>query len=84
MDNQRRQELYDVTSFLDDAIDRLEEVKNDEQDAFEAMPEGFQNSIRGDNMQEAIDNMENIILHIEEIKEEVSCMVMNKQYKKPE
>lgn len=57
MNKQRREELLDVADYLQDAIDRLTEIRDDEQDAFDNMPEGFQNSARGDSMQDAIDTM---------------------------
>lgn len=58
MNKARRQELYDVINLLEEASGRLEEIQNDEQDAFDNLPESLQYSTRGDSMQEAIDTME--------------------------
>ncbi|MCM1140782.1 MAG: hypothetical protein NC453_19605 [Muribaculum sp.] len=58
MNKERREELLDVVQSLDEAIDRLEEIRDDEQDAFDSMPEGLQYSSRGDAMQEAIDTLD--------------------------
>ena len=55
MNKQRRQELGDVLDYLDDAIDRLEEIRDDEQDAFDSLSERLQNSKTGDSMLAAID-----------------------------
>lgn len=55
MNKDRREELLDVTELLSDAIDRLGEIRDDEQEAFDSMPEGLQYSSRGDAMQEALD-----------------------------
>lgn len=71
MNQARRQELSEVTSYLDDAIDRLEEIKDDEQESFDSLPEGFQNSVRGDKMLSAVDDLDNFIGKIENIKAEI-------------
>jgi hypothetical protein len=76
MNKARRQELYDVTSFLDDAIDRLEEIKGDEEEAFNSMPEGFQNSSCGDKMQGAVGMLDGFIEKIENIKTEMGTMIV--------
>lgn len=78
MNKSRKKELYDVTSILDDAIDRLEEIKNDEQDSFDLMPEGFQNSIRGDSMQKAMDRIDGFVTRIEKVKEDIEKMAKGK------
>lgn len=74
MNKSRRQELYDVTSLLDDAVDRLEEIKNDEMEALEAMPESLQFSSRGDKMQKAIDKIDEFVASIEKIKSDIEIM----------
>lgn len=58
MNKDRREELLDVVDLLNDAIDRLNEIKYDEQEAFDSMPESLQYSSRGDAMQEAIDTLD--------------------------
>ena len=75
MNKERRQELFDVISHLDEAIDRVEEIKSDEQDAFDSMPEGFQNSARGDAMQDAIGQLDGFVGAIENVKDKVLKMV---------
>jgi hypothetical protein len=78
MNKARRQELYDVTSFLDDAIGRLEEIKDDEEDAFNSMPEGFQNSSRGDKMQVVMSMLDGFIGRIENLKGAMENMIKEK------
>lgn len=58
MNKERREELLEVVDLLEDAANRLSEIRDDEQDAFDSMPDGLQSSIRGDAMQEAIDKMD--------------------------
>ncbi|MDR1119419.1 MAG: hypothetical protein LBM08_00700 [Dysgonamonadaceae bacterium] len=71
MNRERRDELRDAAYLLDDAIDALETVKSDEQDAFDSMPEGFQNSARGDRMMAAIDAIDILIDKIDSIKSDI-------------
>ena len=82
MNKERRQELGDVIDYLDDAIDRLEEIISDEEDSFDNLPEGLQYSRTGDSMQEAMDKMRGFCDDIEEVKGKVSDMMLNKKPKK--
>lgn len=73
MNKQRREELFEVIDLLEEAHDRLSEIRDDEQDAFDAMPEGLQESSRGFAMQEALDTLdefENDIMALEKRIEE--------------
>ncbi len=58
MNKERRTELLDVVELLDEAIERLEEIRDDEQDAFDSLPDSLQDSVRGQSMQDAIDAMD--------------------------
>ena len=46
-------------------IGELEEIRDEEQEAFDNMPEGFQNGERGELAQEAINNLETAIGYLE-------------------
>lgn len=78
MNKSRRSELYDVTSTLDDAIERLEEIKSDEQDSLDSMPIGLQFSSTGDSMQKSMDKVDGFIDSIEKIKKEIEKMAKGK------
>ena len=82
MNKERRQELVDVIDYLDDAIDRLEEIISDEEDSFDNLPEGLQCSRTGDSMQEAMDRMRGFCDDIEAVKSKVNDMMLNKKPKK--
>lgn len=82
MNKERRQELGDVIDYLDDAIDRLEEIISDEEDSFDNLPEGLQCSRTGDSMQEAMDRMRGFCDDIEAVKSKVNDMMLNKKPKK--
>lgn len=77
MNKQRRMELEEVADFLDEAVSKLEEVRCEEQDAFDNMPEGLQNSSRGDAMIEAMDAMDEIASDIEDVKAKISELIAN-------
>ena len=81
MNKERRQELGDVIDYLDDAIIRLEEIRDDEQDSFDNLPEGLQGSRTGDGMLEAIDMLDGFCDDIEKVKASVSNMMLNKKKK---
>lgn len=82
MNKERRQELGDVIDYLDDAIDRLEEIISDEEDSFDNLPEGLRYSRTGDSMQEAMDRMRGFCDDIEAVKSKVNDMMLNKKPKK--
>lgn len=74
MNKIRRKQLEQISAKLDEARCMLEEVMNDEQDAFDSMPESLQGSERGEqmdeyiyNMQEGVDNLEDLVSTLEEI-----------------
>lgn len=71
MNKQRRQDLLDVSALLSEASDRLNEIREEEQEAFDNMPEGLQCSSRGETMQEAIDTMDEWNSGIEDIKSRI-------------
>ena len=71
MNKQRRKDLLDVAEHLQDALDRLSEVRDEEQEAFDNMPESLQYGSRGDAMQEAIDTMDEWESEIDEIKRNI-------------
>lgn len=71
MNKQRRKDLLDVAEHLQDALDRLLEVRDEEQEAFDNMPESLQYGSRGDAMQEAIDTMDEWESEIDEIKSRI-------------
>lgn len=82
MNKERREELFDVTQLLDEAIDRLNEIRDDEQDAFDSLPEGLQYSSRGDAMQEAIDTLDGFENEITSISTKIEEYARPKKKKK--
>ena len=64
MNKDRRQQLRDVKDSLDEAISLLNDIKDEEQDAFDNLPENFQESERATRMTEAIDEIDEAISSI--------------------
>lgn len=65
MNAQKLDTLHDCLDLLREAYDDLENVKTEEEDAFDNMPEGLQESERGDMMQEAIDTLDEALSPLE-------------------
>lgn len=57
MNNARRKEIREAISLIQEAVDILTNVREDEEMAYENLPEGIQMSERGDAMQEWIDTL---------------------------
>lgn len=60
MNNERRKILKQAVSLLEQANELISGVLDEEQDAFDNMPEGLQMSERGEQIEENIGTLENI------------------------
>lgn len=58
MNKQRRKEISDILSALQDLHARLETVKDEEQEYYDNMPESFQNGEKGQAAEQTISNLE--------------------------
>ena len=76
MNKERRQELLDVTSSLADAMDRLSEIRDEEQEAFDNMPEGLQSGSRGQSMLDAVETMDGWYSEIEKVKDTIESYAL--------
>lgn len=67
MNNERRKRLADIVTQLqalppiDEIKSDLEGIRDDEQEAYDNLPESLQNGERGEQMQAAISAMEEVI-----------------------
>lgn len=68
MNKQRRKRLSEAFDKLCEVGEILEEVKNDEQDAYDNLPENFLYGERGEEMQNYIDMIEEVDGYIEDAK----------------
>lgn len=74
MNKQRRKEIEAVKDRILECIDELESIRDDEQDAYDNLPESFQEGERGEQMQEyiylieaALDSLEDANSSLEEV-----------------
>ncbi|GHV18128.1 hypothetical protein FACS1894169_14370 [Bacteroidia bacterium] len=58
MNKARRKELNEIRAELQGLMERLEIIKDEEQESFDNMPEGLQYSERGEKAENAISNLE--------------------------
>lgn len=79
MNKERRDRLSDVIASLEEAKDLLEDVKNDEQDAFDNMPVGLQCSERGSKMEDYIELMEDAGNQIDNVCEFIEKNIIKKR-----
>lgn len=70
----RRKELMRAIELLDEAKGILESVKDEEQEAFDNLPESFQTSERGETMEDNIYNLDEAYDSIEEIVDTIGEM----------
>lgn len=67
MNKQRRRELENIADVLSDCLNRLEYVKDDEQEAYDNLPESLQYSEKGEIMQENVDDIDMIISDLDQV-----------------
>lgn len=75
MNKARRKEIERAIALMEQAREILEEVKDEEQNAFDNMPENLQSSERGETMEEYIYTLEEFIdnLDTDELQEIVDA-----------
>lgn len=56
---------------LDEVYSMIEDVKNEEEEAYDNMPESLQYSERADTMQEAIDGLEGVLSDLENVRDAI-------------
>lgn len=66
MNAQGRKEIAKYIASLNEIKDKLESMRDDEEMKYDNMPEGLQDSERGEQMQEAIDALENACTGLDE------------------
>ena len=72
MNKQRREKLSQVSSLLKRAVSVVEQVKDEEQDSFDNLPENLQNGDRGEAMEEAVSELEQAVDLINEAADHIS------------
>lgn len=68
MNNQRRKQIEAVLNELADLRYRVEELQNEEQEAYDNMPEGLQQSERGEKAEQAASALDNALTAFDDIE----------------
>ena len=66
MNNERRKSINTLIDLIDDARSQLETIKDEEQEAYDNLPEGLQQAERGQASEQAISCLEDAISSLED------------------
>lgn len=66
MNRQKRKRLGDAFDLISQAKDILEEVKDEEQDSYDNLPENFQYGDRGEEMQGYIEMLDEVYGYLDD------------------
>ena len=58
MNKKRREKIGNVIDRLDSVRNEIDSIRDEEQDAFDSLPEQFQSSYKGEDMEKAIEALE--------------------------
>lgn len=75
MNAKRRKELEKVIALIEDAKSQLEILKDEEQEAFDNMPEGLQCSEKGERMEEVISYLDDSFSELESAIENITSAI---------
>ena len=75
MNKSRRKELEKAIELLEQASDIIDSAKVDEEDAYDSLPAGIQDSERGETMQEAISSLEDALDNLESVTDAVQAAI---------
>lgn len=64
MNKDRKNRLHDVIAYLEDAASEMQDIQDEEQEAYDNLSPGLQCGTRGDKMQEYINLMDTSISQI--------------------
>ena len=77
MKEERLKTLKRCLNMIQNAHDVLEEVRDEDQDAYDNLPEGLQYSERGDLMEEAVNNLDDAIDYLDDVLSSLEDVEMN-------
>lgn len=66
MNREQRKEIKELIKQLEIVKDKIDSIRDDEEDKFDNLSEGLQATMRGQDMEDAISNMEDAIDNIAE------------------
>lgn len=74
MNAERRKQITEAVGKLQDAMSIIESVKDDEQDAYDNMPEGLQQGEKGEQASNALDSLDNALSEMESAKDNLESI----------
>jgi hypothetical protein len=77
MNKERRKRLQNVIDTLKDMVDELYAIQEEEQEAYDNLPESFQEGERGEKMSDAIDTLDMVLSEIDSQADELQEMIDN-------
>ena len=75
MNNVRRRSLGIIEVQLRELFDSVQEIREEEEESLENMPEGIQESERGELMQEGLDQLDEVLGSITEAGETLEDLI---------
>lgn len=75
MNKARRKWLTDTIEMLEQAKQELENISDDEQEAYDNLPESIQDSERGETMQENVDDIEDASSSLQDIIDQLQEII---------
>lgn len=75
MNKQRRKRLEDVVSRLEECMSDLEFIKEEEQEAYDNLPESIQYSERGEAMQGNVDDIDYVISDLDQVIDSINNII---------
>lgn len=75
MNKERRIKLKEITEKLESLLNDLEQVRDDEEDAFYNLPESLQDSTKGLEMMDILDTLGSIYADLEVSRDELQEVI---------
>lgn len=75
MNMQRRKRIEKVGRMLEELLEEIRALQEEEQEAYDNLPESFQSSERGEAIWEAADNLESAVSSLEEANEYLAAAI---------
>lgn len=72
MNQRRRKTLKQALELLDQAYGLIESVKCEEEEAYDNLPEGLQESEKGEALYENVEQLEELMENVETVVEEIT------------
>lgn len=74
MNKTRRKQLEKIAAQIEELEDQISELCNQEQEAFDNLPESLQYGDKGGIMTEAIDEMEGVVSELSDLRDRLMCL----------